>query len=401
MFPPVSRPWAGVVADPLMFVDYAKIYMKAGDGGDGCISFRREKYVPRGGPDGGDGGKGGDIYLMADPHMTTLLDVKANPHYTTKRGQHGMGSNCTGRAAEDLIIKVPLGTMVSTAEDGELLVDMTQPGQLFLAAKGGKPGAGNQHYATSRNKAPRKFQYGGDGEERTLILELKSIADVGLVGSPNAGKSTLLSKLTSATPRIASYPFTTMHPNLGVMEFSDDTRCTIADIPGLIEGAHTGAGLGDRFLRHIERTSILVHLVGPPDDVDPALADAEHYLYAHKLVNEELSAYGDRMMRKPQIVCVTKIDLLPPEIVSEAVAALTAAGHETLAVSADTGEGIDALIEVMHKYIAELREEQNPGPVEELQQSEPEPQGPPAPCEPPRKNADEGSPEEEDESLRR
>ena len=335
-----------------MFVDYAKIYLKAGDGGDGCISFRREKFVPRGGPDGGDGGRGGHIYLVADEHMTTLLDLKMNPHYTTKRGQHGMGSNCTGRDAEDLVVRVPLGTTVSD-EDGELIVDMTEPGQSFMAAKGGKGGAGNQHYATSRNKAPRKFKYGEDGEQKTLILELKSIADVGLVGLPNAGKSTLLSKLTAATPRIAAYPFTTVHPNLGVMEFEDGSRCTIADIPGLIEGAHTGAGLGDRFLRHIERTSILVHLVGPPDNPDDA--DNDHYLYARDLVNEELRAYGTRMLVKPQILCITKTDLLDPDVVAAAVKAFAAAGLTALPISAETGDGFDGLIAAMEEHITALR----------------------------------------------
>lgn len=324
-----------------MFVDYAKISLHAGDGGDGCVSFRREKYVPRGGPDGGDGGKGGDIFLVADAHMTTLLDVKYKSHYTTKRGQHGRGSNCTGSNAEDLDIHVPLGTIVSTS-DGEFLIDLTTPGQRFLAAKGGWPGRGNQHYATPTNKAPRRFTYGGDGEEKTLMLELKVIADIGFVGLPNAGKSTLLSKLTAATPKIASYPFTTVHPNLGVMEFADQRRCTLADIPGLIEGAHKGTGLGDRFLRHIERTRALLHLVAA-EDTEPH-ADFDRLWYAYELVNEELKAYSQELLRKPQVVILTKVDLLEPADVETVKAEFAKRDIALLAVSAETGEGMPELM---------------------------------------------------------
>ncbi len=354
-----------------MFVDYAKIYLKAGDGGDGCVSFRREKYVPRGGPDGGDGGRGGHIILVADAHMTTLLDFRQNPHYTTKRGQHGMGSNCTGRDAEDLMVKVPLGTTVSTP-DGEVVADLVSPGQEFTAAEGGKGGRGNQHYATARNKAPRKFTYGGDGQERTLVLELKVIADVGLVGLPNAGKSTLLARLTAATPKIASYPFTTIHPNLGVMLFADGARCTIADIPGLIEGAHTGAGLGARFLRHIERTKVLVHLVGPPDDGGPA--DAEHYLYAHDLVNQELRAYSDIIAAKPQVVCVTKTDLLDEETCALVVEAFRNQGVAVIPVCAHTGSGLEALEARIREELA-LIEPPPPEPPPAEDESEAAPPG--------------------------
>lgn len=332
-----------------MFVDYAKIFLQAGDGGDGCVSFRREKYVPRGGPDGGDGGRGGDIYLVADAQMTTLLDLKYRPHYSTRRGEHGGGSQCTGADAEDLYIKVPLGTSVSTT-DGEQLADLTQPGQTFLAAKGGRGGAGNQHYASSTNKAPRKFQYGGDGEQRTLVLELKVIADVGFLGLPNAGKSTLLTKLTAATPKIASYPFTTIHPNLGVMMFDDGTRCTLADIPGLIEGAHHGAGLGHQFLRHIERTRLLVHLVAPPE-TEPR-NDFEHVWYAYELVNAELKAYSDALVDKAQIVCLSKTDLLEPEEVTELVQQFSARGVDVLPISAETGEGLQQLKQLIKDALA-------------------------------------------------
>lgn len=333
-----------------MFVDYAKIYLEAGDGGDGCISFRREKYVQFGGPDGGDGGRGGHIYLVADPHMTTLLDFKYKPHHRTKRGQHGMGSNCSGRDAEDLYLRVPLGTVVMD-ENGEVLAELLKPGQTFLAARGGRGGRGNQHFATPTNKAPRRFEYGEPGEKRTLILELKIIADVGLVGLPNAGKSTLLSALTAATPKIAPYPFTTVHPNLGVMEFTESERCTLADIPGLIEGAHLGAGLGLRFLRHIERTKILVHLIAPPEDGD--FGNFEHYRYARHLVNEELRAYSDRLLEKPQIVCITKVDLMPSEVVAQ-ISDMFANKEEleVLPISAQTGQGLDLLRE---RILTELR----------------------------------------------
>lgn len=328
-----------------MFVDYAKIHLKAGDGGDGCVSFLREKYVPRGGPNGGDGGRGGHIYLVADPNLVTLLDFKHRSSFKTRRGQHGMGQNCTGRDAEDLRIPVPLGTTVSD-ESGEVLADLTEPGQEFLAARGGRGGRGNQHFATPTNKAPRKFEYGEAGEERTLILELKVIADVGLIGLPNAGKSSLLAALTAATPKIAPYPFTTVHPNLGVMELPNEGRCTLADIPGLIEGAHRGAGLGDRFLRHIERTRLLVHLVAP-SDTEPRIAP-DALTEAFRLVNEELRQYSASIAARPQIVCLTKCDLLTPEERKAGLRALQGAGTKPLAISAATGEGLERLREAIH-----------------------------------------------------
>lgn len=334
-----------------MFVDYAKVHLKAGDGGDGCISFLREKFVPHGGPNGGDGGRGGHIYFVADAHMTTLLDFKQRASFTTKRGQHGGGSNCTGRDAEDLYIKVPLGTTVTDGE-GHLLVDIIEPGQTYLAAKGGRGGRGNQHFATATNKAPRKFDYGGEGEDRTLILELKVIADAGLVGLPNAGKSSLLAALTAAHPKIASYPFTTVSPNLGVMEFSGESRCTIADIPGLIEGAHLGAGLGDRFLRHIERTRLLVHLVAPGDG-EPRVVP-EDIAYAYKLVNDELTQYSAALAAKPQVVCLTKTDLLTPEEIEAGLAALREAGADPIALSSESADGLDALREAIQAHLERM-----------------------------------------------
>ncbi|MCL5270653.1 MAG: GTPase ObgE, partial [bacterium] len=316
------------------FVDYARIYVKAGAGGNGCLSFRREKYVPHGGPDGGDGGDGGSVWLEASRELTILIDLKMKPMLRAERGHHGEGKNKTGRTGRDLVIRVPQGTVVS-AEDGAPLADLVADGQRYLAAAGGKGGAGNQHYATPTNQAPRKFKKGEPGQERPLILELKLIAQAGLIGLPNAGKSTLLAHLTHATPRIAPYPFTTLHPNLGVMEIDALRRVTLADIPGLIEGASAGAGLGDRFLRHIERTGLLVHLVAPPEpstrseDREPAtsaaeavadraeavadraetLADrAEAVAYAYDLVRRELEAYSPALAAKSEMVVLTKID---------------------------------------------------------------------------------------------
>lgn len=332
-----------------MFVDHAKIHLQAGDGGDGCVSFRREKYVPRGGPDGGDGGRGGDIYLLADPAMTTLLDFRYKSNFKTKRGQHGGGNQRTGRDAEDLVLNVPLGTVVST-DEGETIADLTQPGQKVMVAKGGRGGRGNQHFATPTNRAPRRWEYGGDGEQKTIILELKVIADVGLIGLPNAGKSTLLAALTAATPKIAPYPFTTVHPNLGVMEFSDTSRCTIADIPGLIEGAHKGAGLGHRFLRHIERTRMLVHLVAPADE-EPK-AEPEKLLYAYDLVHAELKQYSDALAAKPEIVCLTKTDLLDEEEIEPIRKAFRVRGIAVTPISSTAHAGLDALKELIGKQLA-------------------------------------------------
>jgi GTP-binding protein len=327
------------------FVDYARVFVKAGDGGDGCVAFRREKFVPRGGPNGGDGGDGGSVWLEADASLMTLLDLKLHPLLRAKRGDHGQGWQKTGRSGEDLIVKAPLGTVLSD-EEGNLLADLTTPGQRFLAAQGGRGGLGNQHFASSTHQAPRKAKPGTPGQERALILELKMIAQAGLVGLPNAGKSTLLATLTAATPKIAPYPFTTLHPNLGVMDAGGERRVTLADIPGLIEGAVHGAGLGARFLRHVERTALLVHLVAPPDAMDAAAdpeAAGEVVAYAHELVRRELEAHSAVLAAKPQIVALTKIDLIGQDAREALLAALRARGLEPLAISAATGEGIEAL----------------------------------------------------------
>ena len=324
--------------DERMFVDYLKLKIQSGDGGRGCISFRREKYAPRGGPNGGDGGRGGHVIFEPDPRLGTLYDLKRKPNVRAQRGGDGGGNDCHGRDGNDIIINVPLGTVVSD-EEGNQLADLTQAGERWIAAHGGRGGKGNAHFATSTNKTPHYAQDGEEGEEKTLILELKLIADVGLVGLPNAGKSTLLSKLTAATPKIAPYPFTTLNPNLGVMEFSDLRRITLADIPGLIEGASRGAGLGDRFLRHIERTRVLAHLVGD----ESGEFDPEDMIYKFDLVCQELASYSETLARKEQLVLVTKIDLAKPEDIEKTCELFRARGIETLCISAVTGEGLEEL----------------------------------------------------------
>jgi GTPase len=352
----------------MVFVDYLKIHVKAGDGGHGCIAFRREKYVPRGGPDGGDGGRGGTIYFEVDPHLGTLYDLKQHPSIVAKRGGNGGGNQCSGAAADDITIKVPIGTVVSDME-GCQLADLTQPGQIWVAAQGGRGGLGNQHFATAKNKTPRYAQDGEQGQERTLALDLKLIADVGLVGLPNAGKSTLLSKLTAATPKIASYPFTTLSPNLGVLEFDTVSRLTLADIPGLIEGASKGAGLGDRFLRHIERTRVLAHLIGDEE----GLFDPDDILYKYDLVCQELAAYSERLGKKQQIVLISKIDLAEPEDVQKTVAAFAARGITAHPISSLSGAGLDEVRDIFRRAVDEARaEEETALPVEQEETEHPE-----------------------------
>ena len=354
----------------MVFVDYLRMHVKAGDGGHGCIAFHREKFVPRGGPDGGDGGRGGTIYFEVDPHLGTLYDLKQHPSIVAKRGGNGGGNQCSGAAADDIIIRVPIGTVVSDQE-GNQLADLTEPGQLWVAAQGGRGGQGNQHFATSKNKTPRYAQDGETGEERTLILDLKLIADVGLVGLPNAGKSTLLSKLTAATPKIASYPFTTLSPNLGVLEFDTVSRLTLADIPGLIEGASKGAGLGDRFLRHIERTRVLAHLVGDEE----GLFDPDDMLYKYDLVCQELAAYSDRLASKKQIVLISKIDLADPEDIQKTVDAFAARGITAHPMSSMNGLGLDEVRDIFRKAADEARAEEA-ALLAEQEKAEHEPQGP-------------------------
>lgn len=359
------------------FVDFVRIHVKAGDGGHGYISFRREKGVPFGGPNGGDGGRGGSVWLEADPLLLTLLDFKSRPSWVARNGQHGSTNQCSGKAAEDVILKVPVGTVIVDEQSGKEIGDLSQPGMRVLIAKGGDGGRGNQHFATSTNKTPRKADDGWPGEERRLALELKVIADVGLVGLPNAGKSTLLAALTKATPKIAPYPFTTLSPNLGVMDASDYSRqIVIADIPGLIEGAHVGAGLGDRFLRHIERTRVLLHLIGPEagatEDGEVTLADArpETLLYAWDLVENELRQYSDTLLDKPHLALLSKTDLISAEEQEAIVHAFRERGIELLPICARTGTGLEVLRQRIEELTAPPPE---PEPIHEPTEESPSP----------------------------
>ena len=288
-----------------MFIDRAKIYVKAGDGGNGCVSFRREKGVPRGGPNGGDGGKGGSIYVEASSSYHTLIDQRYRQHYKAERGGHGQGKLMHGRGGQDLFIPVPCGTVVMEEESGKVLADLTQGGERILVARGGKGGRGNAHFATPSRRAPRVAEKGEKGESRTLLLELKIIAEVGLVGLPNSGKSTLLAAITSAHPKIGSYPFTTLAPNLGVVWLNDSHCCyvVVADIPGLIEGAAAGAGLGNQFLRHIERTRVLVQVI------DVSKEAAHDPIKAYQILRGELSSYNPQLGERPHMIAGNKVDL--------------------------------------------------------------------------------------------
>src|SRR5688500_17106484 len=287
-----------------MFLDRVKIRIKAGNGGDGVTAFRCEKFIPRGGPSGGDGGVGGSVWMESDEGLDTLLHLRYNPEHKAERGRHGEGSNRYGRDGEDISIKVPVGTQVFNAETGEIEFDFTEPAQRHMIAKGGKGGWGNAHFATPTRRAPKFHYQGRPGEEKELQLELKLIADVGLVGFPNAGKSTLISVISAAKPKIADYPFTTLEPNLGVVDMGDFKTFVVADIPGLIEGASEGAGLGDRFLRHVERTKLILHLV------DVSSASGRDPVEDYEIINRELANYSGDLGERPQIVVATKIDAL-------------------------------------------------------------------------------------------
>lgn len=313
-----------------MLIDTAKITVRGGDGGNGCVSFRREKSVPRGGPDGGDGGSGGSVTIVAREGRSTLLDFRYRRHYRAENGQHGGGSRKTGRDGEGVAIEVPVGTVVRDHESGGVLADLDLPGGSFIVAEGGRGGRGNARFATSTDRAPRRAEQGRRGRERVVDLELKLLADVGIVGLPNAGKSTLLSKLSSAKPRIGDFPFTTLSPVLGLVRLGIDRSFVAADLPGLIEGAHQGRGLGDRFLRHVERTRALVLLI------DAASGDAEA---AYRTLLGELSGYGQGLDEKPRLVALNKIDLRGP---SEGAVG-TFGDEEVLEISALTGEGLDGL----------------------------------------------------------
>lgn len=329
-----------------MFYDEAEIYVKAGDGGDGCVAFRREKYVPQGGPAGGDGGKGGDVIFYVDSHLNTLYRFSRNRHLRATRGQHGRGKNQHGAFGDDLRVPVPPGTIVYDAGSDDLIGDLTELGQELIVARGGRGGRGNSRFATSTNQAPRMAEHGTPGDERKLRLELKLLADVGLAGMPNAGKSTLLAAVTAARPKIASYPFTTLQPNLGVVVLDDQTEFVIADLPGLIEGASEGKGLGHEFLRHIERTRVLIHLLDGLS-ADP-LAD-------FAAINRELAAFGHGLARKPQLAVLNKMDM--PEVRErwpEIKAALKEQGYPCLAISALARDGTRELLYRAARMLAEL-----------------------------------------------
>ena len=318
-----------------MFVDRVQIEVQAGDGGDGCVSFRREKYIPYGGPDGGDGGDGGSIIMIVDEGADNLSAIAHRKSWKAERGEHGQGSNKYGRGAKDHTMLVPPGTVIIDAERGYVIKDLTQIGERFVAAKGGRGGRGNVHFKTATNRAPREASPGEKGERRMLLLELKVIADVGLVGKPNAGKSTLLSRLSRARPEIAAYPFTTKHPNLGRVQLDADLSFVMADIPGLIEGAHAGIGLGHEFLLHIERSGILVHLVEPMpyDDTEP--------LANYRTIRDELLQYNAQLGDRPEVVAVTKAELPGAIEVRDALAAEL--GREVLLISAVTGQNLNLL----------------------------------------------------------
>jgi GTPase len=331
-----------------VFADEAKILVKAGDGGNGCVAFRREKYVPRGGPAGGDGGNGGDVWLEANPHDNTLLRYRYNREFRAQRGGHGEGSNCHGKSGADTVLAVPVGTIVFDADTGEQLFDFTAAGQRFRAARGGHGGRGNSHFTKPWHQAPRESEDGRPGEERNLRLELKLLADVGLVGFPNAGKSTLISRISAARPKIAAYPFTTLEPHLGVVSADPDAPVgsgrtfVVADVPGLIEGAHEGAGLGTRFLKHIERTRLIAHLVDTSDanDRDP-VRDFE-------IIEHELASFSAALAEKPMIAVATKLDATTNrEHLEELRAYAAKRGIEFHAISSATGEGITELVRAM------------------------------------------------------
>jgi GTPase len=328
-----------------MFVDEAKIHVQSGRGGRGCVSFRREKFVPRGGPDGGDGGKGGDVYLKATDRLNTLQEFRHRRHFKSGRGQHGKGSNQTGRSAEDLWIEVPIGTVVKDEETGEVIGDLDQHGATILVARGGRGGRGNAHFVTSSSQAPEFAQEGEAGEDRTLELELKLLADAGLIGLPNAGKSTLLSRISAARPKIASYPFTTLTPLLGVVQLDENSSMVVADIPGLIEGASEGHGLGLQFLRHIERTRILLHLVDVSDE------QPEDPVKRFRTIQKELSQYSSDLKSKSQIIVATKLDVANEKYLNKLKEFAAKQPTTFAAISAVTGQGIDDLLRLMKREV--------------------------------------------------
>ena len=338
----------------MKFLDQAKVYIRSGDGGAGSVSFRREKFIEFGGPDGGDGGRGGDVWAEAVDGLNTLIDYRYQQHFKAKTGMHGMGRNMTGGKGADVTLKVPAGTQIFAEDNETLICDLTVIGQRFLLAKGGNGGFGNQHFKTSTNQAPRRANPGQSGEELSIWLRLKLIADAGLVGLPNAGKSTFLAAVTAAKPKIADYPFTTLYPGLGVARI-DGREFVLADIPGLIEGAHEGVGIGDRFLGHVERTRVLLHLVSALED-NPGKA--------YKTVRAELEAYGHGLADKVEIVALSQVDILDADQRKKKAASLKrAAGRAPLLLSAVTGEGVEAVQRALMAVVAEARDAV-PAPVD-------------------------------------
>ncbi len=335
-----------------MFVDEAVIHVKAGDGGNGCVSFRREKYVPKGGPDGGDGGNGGSVVLVADQNKNTLLDFAGKHHWRAPRGEAGMGKKMYGVGGEDMVIQVPPGTLVYDTDKDILIADLDAPEKRVVVARGGKGGRGNFHFKSSTNQTPRYAEPGTEGEERNLRLELKLIADIGLVGMPNAGKSTLLRAISSARPKVADYPFTTLEPQLGIVELVGDRRMVVADIPGLIEGAQHGAGLGHAFLRHIERTKIIVHLLDlfPPDGSDPA----DNY----RKIRNELEAFSPELAKKREIIAANKMDLaVDNDALEKLKKDLT--GKEIFPISGVSRQGVEPLLETLWTILREMKRDEN------------------------------------------
>ena len=336
----------------MTFIDQATIRVKAGNGGSGCVAFRREKFVPKGGPSGGDGGAGGSVYIVASKRLNTLYHLQFQREWKAGRGQHGMGSNCSGYAGDDVIIELPVGSVVRDTVTDEVLADLTEDGQRILVAKGGRGGLGNQHFATATRQAPRFAQPGEEGEERQLQIELRLIADVGVIGLPNAGKSTLISVISAAKPKIADYPFTTLVPNLGVVKADDHETFVVADIPGLIEGAHEGHGLGDQFLRHVERCSVLLHLVD--------LSTNEHPDQDAEVVAKELALYAESLASKPRIVVGSKVDSAIEGNSERLRAYAKKNGFAYHEISAVVGEGVKELVRILARFVREHKQSDVP-----------------------------------------
>ena len=340
-----------------MFTDYTKIIIKSGNGGNGAISFRREKYVAAGGPDGGDGGKGGDVYFVVDKDKNTLIDFRYNKKYKATDGENGSGAKCSGKAGKNIYIKVPIGTILKDNETGKIIADLSKPDQEELVLKGGRGGRGNQHFATSTRQVPRFAEDGEPGQEKEVILELKLLADVGLLGFPNVGKSTFLSTVTSARPKIANYQFTTLEPNLGVVKAKDGSSFVIADIPGIIEGASQGIGLGIQFLRHVERTRLLLHLIDVSGEEGRSPVDD------YRIINEELKKYSEKLAKRKQIIVATKCDVANEELLNQLEKLAEKNNMEFFKISSVTGEGVEKLLDYVSQLIKTL-------PKEELVQKE-------------------------------